>query len=191
MRTEPRPPWPGHPPQHPSLAVLWQALACSGCQTARPVGAGSETGRTSISTSGTAAVLYGGTSPRLHAVDVSSGKQQWRHLTTGPILAPAIAQSVLCHRSGRHRLRLESIHRRRPVGPRDPKLPVLQSRRHRYPCRCHRQHWARLRHGLTAGEHRLGDVSLVGLRTPLLAVLGVLGVGLCQHVEGIPEPCVT
>ncbi|GAA2558265.1 hypothetical protein GCM10010423_70160 [Streptomyces levis] len=37
----------------------------------------------------------------------------------------------------------------------------------------------------------LGDVSLVGLRTPLLAVLGVLSVGLCQHFEGIPEPCMT
>ncbi|MFF0171391.1 hypothetical protein ACFYSB_37490, partial [Streptomyces prasinus] len=38
---------------------------------------------------------------------------------------------------------------------------------------------------VVVGQDGLGDVSLVGLRTPLLAVLGVLGIGLCQHFERI------
>ncbi|MGY4966792.1 outer membrane protein assembly factor BamB family protein [Streptomyces sp. 900105245] len=34
--------------------------------------------------------LYVGTSLGLHAVDTSSGHQKWRHLTTGPVLAPPV-----------------------------------------------------------------------------------------------------
>ncbi|MER6442945.1 PQQ-binding-like beta-propeller repeat protein [Streptomyces sp. NPDC001185] len=37
--------------------------------------------------------LYVGTSLGLHAVDATTGHQRWRHLTTGPVLAPAIATS--------------------------------------------------------------------------------------------------